>query len=111
MRSARDAFRLTSTLRRDRLSDMNRRRFLRQAALASATLAPWHVTGAQEPSTPAAPRRDDRRAWVSRLTEVARPVLANLAANELKATMPVETAKGVEAGRRKVTHLEALGRT
>jgi hypothetical protein len=45
------------------------------------------------------------------LTRVTEPVLANLAANQLKAKMPVEAANGRTEDRRAVTHLEALGRT
>jgi len=45
------------------------------------------------------------------LTRVARPVIANLASNQLKNRMPVEAAKGRVEDRRAVTHLEALGRT
>jgi len=54
---------------------------------------------------------NDHAYWVYMLEKIARPVLAALAAGKLKATMPVETARGEEAHRRKVTHLEALGRT
>jgi len=54
---------------------------------------------------------NDHAYWVYMLEKIARPVLAALAEGKLKATMPVETARGEEANRRKVTHLEALGRT
>jgi hypothetical protein len=53
----------------------------------------------------------DRSYWVGVADRVARPVLSACAVGKLKATMPVEAAKGHEAGRAAVTHLEALGRT
>ena len=42
--------------------------------------------------------------------KVAEPVLTNLAAGTLKRNMPVECVTGNVAERRKVTHLEAIGR-
>lgn len=58
----------------------------------------------------AAPRStpDDRQTWIDVLRRLADPVLTNLAAETLKARMPVEEAAG--ANRQSVTHLEALGR-
>jgi hypothetical protein len=53
----------------------------------------------------------DREYWVGVAERVARPVLGACAAGRLKATMPVEAAKGQKQGRSAVTHLEALGRT
>jgi hypothetical protein len=49
--------------------------------------------------------------WINLATKIARPVLAAMADGQLKAQMPVEARPGCEAGRSKVTHLEALGRT
>ena len=54
---------------------------------------------------------DDRCYWVSVLTRIAEPVLSALAEGRLRTTMPVEAAPGAHEGRRKVTHLEAVGRT
>src|SRR5438093_475089 len=87
----------------------DRRRFLEKIALAGAVFSQL----ADARGSAAEPDRagDERAEWVAMLTRVAEPVLAGLAANQLKARMPVETAKGNEAGRRAVTHLEALGRT
>ncbi|RXH58026.1 hypothetical protein GRAN_1336 [Granulicella sibirica] len=45
------------------------------------------------------------------LERVAGPVLSALSHRKLIATMPVESAAGHDADRRKVTYLEALGRT
>lgn len=53
----------------------------------------------------------DRDFWVRTLAKVADPVLRHLAANQLKARMPVEVPTGDRAARRSVTHLEAMGRT
>lgn len=53
---------------------------------------------------------DDRTYWLQTLLKVADPVLTALAQNRLKATMPVESAPGQQAGRRVVSHLEAFGR-
>lgn len=54
---------------------------------------------------------NDRTYWLQTLLKVADPVLTALAQGRLKATMPVESAAGQEEGRRRVSHLEALGRT
>ncbi|MEZ0485026.1 DUF2264 domain-containing protein [Fibrella aquatica] len=53
----------------------------------------------------------ERAYWVQTLLKIANPVLTALANEQLKATMPVESAPGQEAGRRNVSYLEALGRT
>ncbi|HTZ22217.1 MAG TPA: DUF2264 domain-containing protein [Opitutaceae bacterium] len=58
-----------------------------------------------------APVEGERAYWVRLLAQVADPVLRHLAANQLKARMPVEVPTGNPATRRPVTHLEAVGRT
>src|SRR4051812_38270140 len=79
----------------------NRRRFFHaMAALPAAQLAQGQPGGL--PS--------DREYWLRMLARVAEPVLANLAAGTLKKNMPVECVTGNVAERRKVTHLEAIGR-
>jgi hypothetical protein len=45
------------------------------------------------------------------LQRIAEPVLVNLAANKLKASMPVEAPASTVADRARFTHLEAFGRT
>jgi hypothetical protein len=50
----------------------------------------------------------DREYWVTVAQRLAEPVLTNLAAGTLRVRMPVEEAEG--AGRRSVSHLEAIGR-
>ena len=54
---------------------------------------------------------DVRAYWVETLTQIARPVLENLAAGTLRANMPVEMKPGSDRDRAPVTHLEAFGRT
>ena len=88
---------------------MNRRRFFRSTTLAGAGLASWPAPAAPEAKVPAVD--ESRDSWIAMLLRVAEPVIANLAANKLKATMPVEAQRGAEEKRRLVTHLEALGRT
>ncbi|MEO8369881.1 MAG: DUF2264 domain-containing protein [Candidatus Solibacter sp.] len=79
----------------------NRRRFFHaMAVLPAAQLA---VAAPQGLET-------DRQYWVRLLAKVAEPVLVNLAAGALKKNMPVECVTGNVADRRKVTHLEAIGR-
>ena len=89
---------------------MNPRLLLRNAAATATAIAHWPRAPAQAQTPPDAPR-DDRAAWVAPRTRVTAPVLENLAANQLKARMPFEAAKGHDTDRRAVTHLEALGRT
>ena len=81
---------------------MDRRSFLVSLG-AGASLA---STSAAAQPTPAS--IGDRAIWVGQLQKLADPVLNNLAAETLKARMPVEQAAG--AKRESVTHLEALGR-
>lgn len=90
---------------------MNSRRiFLGQLGLAGAAWAAER--GAADNSAAAAqPFADDRSEWLQILRKVAEPVLENLAKNRLKELMPVESAPGQQASRKKVTHLEAVGRT
>ncbi len=80
----------------------NRREFLGTAAAFGA--AGVAQVGAQEPAG------DDRAYWLRQLERLAEPVLSNLAHGTLKRNMPVESAPGQEADRRKFSHLEAIGR-
>ena len=63
------------------------------------------------PESAGKPIDEDRAYWLLTLLKIADPVLSALAKNQLKATMPVESAPGQQAGRIAVSHLEALGRT
>jgi hypothetical protein len=94
---------------------MNRRDFLHAGALAAGSAALPHAdtthTAPLAQTTPAAAVPVETRAsWIARLTKIADPVLTHLANGTLKAQMPCEAAAGVEAARRKFTHLEAFGR-
>jgi hypothetical protein len=94
---------------------MKRRLFLGQAATGLSALALPRLghASATPLATPLADKRpaNDRAYWLGTLLRVAGPVLTAAAAGRLKATLPVEAAAGQQAGRRNVTHLEALGRT
>src|SRR4051794_17095828 len=54
----------------------------------------------------------DREYWLQQLDKMARPVLSNLANNNLKKAMPLGLSKRIDnaATRSKVAHLEAFGR-
>ncbi len=56
-------------------------------------------------------KKDLRKYWVDTLLRIASPVLISLSNDQLKREMPVETIPGEEDDRKKVTYLEALGRT
>ncbi len=68
------------------------------------------LPGGSVPDAPADPA-DDRAYWVDVLTRISRPVIENLAEGRLRASMPVETRPGREEERRRLSHLEAFGRT
>jgi hypothetical protein len=57
------------------------------------------------------PPDNDRDYWVTMVTKISRPVLKSLSQDALKDNMPVESFPGKVEGRKKVTYLEALGRT
>ena len=97
---------------------MKRRIFVGRATAGLSALSALAVPGlswasAASPPAPSAPPRPlpDRAYWLTTLLRVAEPVLSAAATGRLKAAMPVEAAAGQQAGRRAVTHLEALGRT
>jgi hypothetical protein len=91
---------------------MNRRSFITGAGAGLSVLAlPGAALADAASSLPTAKPVADRDYWLSTLLRIAEPVLAAGAQGKLKATMPVEAAPGQQAGRRNVTHLEALSRT
>lgn len=88
---------------------MKRRKFLKAGSIAGAAgLFPFSNTAhaAQLPIG-----TNDRNEWIKLMTRIAYPVLKAMSEGALKERMPVEAAPGEEQGRRKVTYLEALGRT
>ena len=88
---------------------MKRRSFFHGTTLASVGLVSSSTSSKAPHQVPSVD--ESRASWVAMLLRLAEPVIANLAANKLKATMPVEAQLGQEEKRRLVTHLEALGRT
>jgi hypothetical protein len=92
---------------------ITRRSVLKGALLASAPLL---VGGAEQRSAAetiaasGAPQKGDRAQWTAIVERVSQPVLEAISLQRLRATMPVESVKGMEAARSKSTHLEAVGR-
>ena len=94
-------------------SHATRRSFLKSAVLATAPVlavptarAAVHASQAAAPETGAA----DRGQWLAIVERVAQPVLEAISQQNLRASMPVESAPGQEKERRQSTHLEAVGR-
>jgi hypothetical protein len=58
-------------------------------------------------------KENDRKLWLGCLDKIARPVLMNLAQDQLKEKMPVELSKTVDnkESRKQASYLEAFGRT
>lgn len=83
---------------------MNRRHFLRSAAVAAVTPA-FELEAAQGTERKAA-----RNQWLDWMERVSSPVLLALSRRELRRTMPVEAVAGRAAERAIGTHLEAFGR-
>lgn len=81
----------------------DRRKFLQTLAAAGAIPTAAFSFHAQTTSS------EDRRYWLDVLQRIAKPVLTNLAARQLKARMPVESHSRSN-DRPQFTHLEALGR-
>ncbi len=73
----------------------------------------FSFVSAQKKVVPAIPAgAQDRQAWVQYLYKIAYPVIHNLAEGTLKKNMPIETVPGRTIDFfKKVTHLEAVGRT
>lgn len=57
------------------------------------------------------PELESRAYWIEILSRIVSPVLEALSQNQLKRQMPVESVAGALEGRKKVTYLEALGRS
>jgi hypothetical protein len=87
---------------------MFRRNFLKGIPLFSFgslfTYNPTHTGNKKDPP-------DDRAYWVKTASHVVLPVLTALSQNKLTEQMPVEAVVGALEGRKKVTYLEALGRS
>lgn len=83
----------------------SRRDFVKTSLLATTVFSAFGQDTAH-----ATKSTDDREFWLGMLQRVAEPVLTNLASGTLRRNMPVECPTGNVESRRKVTHLEALGR-
>src|ERR1035438_8302584 len=88
-----------------------RRIFLKSALLASAPLLAGSAThAAAEATLGPATGREDRKKWLAIVEQVSQPLLEAISQQKLRATMPVECAKGQEEASRNSTHLQAVGR-
>jgi hypothetical protein len=92
-----------------------RREFIRRAVAGGllATMAGPVGIGAPGPETGlAAASPDDRTYWFGMMRRICEPVIENLAAQTLRAHMPVEApAAPRDQSRKAYAHLEAFGRT
>lgn len=91
-------------------SGASRRAFLKSALLASAPLVAGAQVNATSPTETPRTGSEDRKQWLAIVEKVAQPVLEAISRQQLRATMPIECAKGQEASRAECTHLEAVGR-
>jgi len=91
----------------------NRRQFFKNLGVCSLVLTLPKLNAAETVSTGKTSDvpENDRAYWLEMLQRVVAPVLENLAAGKFRERMPVECPAGNLADRRKVTHLEAIGRT
>jgi hypothetical protein len=89
---------------------MKRKSFLKLIPIAG--ISPYFPSQPMQPGNQISAGRDDgpdtRSYWVAVMQKLAGPVLKNLSEGNLKLKMPVEYTT---LERRKVTHLEAFGRT
>src|ERR1017187_706111 len=88
-----------------------RRIFLKSALLASAPLLAGSATHAAAESTLGpATGREDRKKWLAIVEQVSQPLLEAISQQKLRATMPVECAKGRGDASRNSTPPQAVGR-
>src|SRR5690242_18971690 len=87
---------------------MIRRNFLKGFSLFASIPILSNATSIRQRLRPAA---GDREYWVNMITRITFPVLDALAKEELRKRMPVESKEGELEGRKKVSHLEAFGRS
>jgi hypothetical protein len=87
---------------------MIRRDFLKGASvLATSPILTFNPVEGEDLKKPL----DDRSYWVNTLSRITLPVLESLATETLKRSMPVEASPGTLDSRKKVTYLEAFGRS
>jgi hypothetical protein len=97
----------------DNFEKMNSRRdFLRGLGVLGAVTALPKLDAAESTNAlPVSTGATDREYWMGKLQHVVWTVIGNLAMGKLREKMPVEALPNNLAERRKVTHLEAIGRT
>lgn len=88
---------------------MIRRNFLKGLSLAGAG-SMLHYSAMPQP-LPRENNGSEREQWIGTLSRIVLPVLDALSQDKLKARMPVEAVANAHEGRKKVTYLEALGRS
>src|SRR5262245_58022466 len=86
---------------------MIRRNFLKGLSI----LASVPVLSKTNSSKARSPLEDDRKYWVDMVTRITFPVLDALSKEGLRKAMPVESKASEFEGRKKVSHLEAFGRS
>jgi len=88
---------------------MERRNFLKGVSLAGVgAMLPHASRGGGDVSKD---KISDRAYWAKTISRITTPVLEALSEEKLRERMPVETAAGMVEDRKKVTYLEALGRS
>lgn len=88
---------------------MIRRNFIKGFSLVGAgSLLTYKAAAFPQPNEVPA---NEREYWVDMLSRITTPVLEALSQGKLKERMPVEAVSGGLEGRKKVTYLEALGRS
>lgn len=88
---------------------MHRRDLLKSGCLAGlAGALPSNLLAAQGASDPETPT--GREFWLQQMLRIAHPPLDALSRGQLRLTMPIECAPGMEESRRRTTYLEAFGR-
>src|ERR1051325_9230092 len=97
------------------MSGMNKHSFFKatvSSVLFICFFAPIHGYPQSGAGKRAAATLSDRDYWLQQLDKMARPVLSNLAKDNLKKAMPMVLSKRSDnpAARSKVGYLEALGR-
>jgi hypothetical protein len=94
-------------------SHATRRAFLKSTLLASAPLiagtSACATIASAQASTPGT-GQDDRKKWLAIVEQVSQPLLQAISQQKLRATMPIECARGEEEASRSNTHLQAVGR-
>src|SRR4051812_43508790 len=87
---------------------MIRRNFFKGFSLVGASSLLSHKAALAKSTTE---NGNEREYWVNILSRITLPVLEGMSDDKLKERMPVEAFTNAAEGRKKVTYLEALGRS